>query len=133
LKTGICLLIVVAANAAGNVLLSYGMRQVGSIATYSPLELVASALAAMTNPYVAGGVGLLIVFFVAHMIVLSWADLSYVLPVTAVGYVVVTLLSWWVLGETVRPVRWIGTIVIVTGVAMVGSTPVRTSRNPRTS
>ena len=128
MKTRISLLIIIVANAVGNVLLSRGMRQVGSIASYSPLELVAGGLRAATNPYVLAGVGFLIVFFVAHMVVLSWADLSYVLPMTSVGYIVVTALSWWWLGEQVRPLRWAGTVVIMMGVALVGRTPARTTQ-----
>jgi drug/metabolite transporter (DMT)-like permease len=127
LKTRVCLLIIIVANALGNVLLSYGMHQVGSIASYSPLTLVRSALRAAANPFVLAGVGFLIVFFVAHMIVLSWADLSYVLPMTSVGYILVTVLSWWWLGEQVRPLRWLGTVVIMAGVSLVGRTPHRTT------
>lgn len=127
MKTRVCLLIIIVANALGNVLLSYGMHQVGSIASYSPLTLVRSALRAAANPFVLAGVGFLIVFFVAHMIVLSWADLSYVLPMTSVGYILVTVLSWWWLGETVPPLRWLGTVVIIAGVSLVGRTPHRTT------
>jgi len=127
LKTRVSLLIIIVSNAVGNVLLSFGMRQVGSIASYSPVELAAGAFRAAGNPYVLAGIGFLIIFFIAHMIVLSWADLSYVLPMTAIGYIVVTVLSWWWLGETVRPLRWVGTVVIVIGVTLVGRTPVRTA------
>jgi len=128
LKTKICLLIIIVTNALGNVLLSAGMRQVGSIASYSPLDLVLSSFRAASNPYVAAGVSLLVVFFVTHMIVLSWADLSYVLPVTSTGYILVTLLSWWFLGERVGPVRWAGASVIMAGVILVGRTPAVTSK-----
>ena len=127
MKTRICLLVIVVANAVGNVLLRYGMRQVGSIAAWSPLELVASSIRAGANPFVAAGVGFLVIFFLAHMIVLSWADLSYVLPMTSVGYILVTLLSWWLLGENVQPLRWAGTLVIVAGVALVARTPAATT------
>jgi drug/metabolite transporter (DMT)-like permease len=126
LKTRICLLIIIVSNAVGNVLLSYGMRQVGSIASYSPLELVRGGVRAAANPYVLAGVGLLLVFFLTHMIVLSWADLSYVLLITSIGYVLVAVLSWWWLGETIRPARWLGTLVITAGVALVGRTPAST-------
>jgi drug/metabolite transporter (DMT)-like permease len=128
LKTRVCLLIIVVANALGNVLLSYGMRQVGSIASYSPVELVVSGVRASANPFVLAGVGLLLIFFITHMIVLSWADLSYVLLMTSAGYILVVLLSWGVLGETVRPLRWFGTVVIVAGVVLVGRTPAATAR-----
>ena len=127
LKTRICLLIVILANSLGNVVLRHGMRQVGSIATYDPLRLVLSSFRALANPFVAAGVALLVIFFVAHMIVLSWADLSYVLPMTSVGYVLVTVLGWWLLDEAVRPARWLGILVITAGVILVGRTAAATT------
>lgn len=130
MKTRVCLFIIIVANALGNALLSRGVRQVGSIASYSPLELAVSAFRAAANPYVLAGVGCLVVFFAAHMIVLSWADLSYVLPMTSVGYVVVAVLSWWWLGESIRPARWLGTVVIMAGVILVSRTPAGTARRP---
>ena len=130
MKTRVALAVIIAANALGNVLLSFGMRQVGSIASYSPVEVVAGAARAAANVYVLAGVGLLIVFFAAHMIVLSWADLSYILPMTSVGYILVAALSWWWLGEQVRPLRWVGTVVIMAGVSLVGRTPVSTTGRP---
>ncbi len=126
MKTRICLTIIVVANALGNLLLGYGMRQVGDISSYSPVALVSSGLAAMANPWVLAGVALLVVFFAAHAIVLSWADLSYVLLVTAIGYGLVALLSWLVLGEHVSAMRWLGVGLITWGVLLVGATPVST-------
>jgi uncharacterized membrane protein len=127
MKTNICLAIIVVANAVGNVLLGYGMRQVGDISSYSPLALVASGLAAMANPWVLSGVALLLVFFVAHAVVLSWADLSYVLLVTSIGYGLVAVLSWAFLGEQISAQRWVGTAVITAGVVLVGRTQVSTA------
>jgi drug/metabolite transporter (DMT)-like permease len=130
LKTRICLFVIIVANAVGNLLLAYGMRRVGSIASYSPLELVGAGLQAMTNGWVLAGVLLLLVFFAAHAIVLSWADLSYVLLVTAIGYVLVAVLSRQFLGETISALRWAGTVVITAGVVLVGSTPISTVEAP---
>jgi drug/metabolite transporter (DMT)-like permease len=130
LKTRVCLFIIIVANAVGNLLLAYGMQQVGSIASYSPVELVRAGLQAMTNGWVLSGVLLLLVFFVAHALVLSWADLSYVLLVTAIGYVLVAVLSRQFLGETISLLRWAGTVVITAGVLLVGSTPVSTVETP---
>jgi drug/metabolite transporter (DMT)-like permease len=129
LKTKICLLIIILANALGNVVLRYGMQQVGNIASYSPWALILSSLKAMSNPFVLVGVGLLIIFFIAHMIVLSWADLSYVLPMTSLGYIMVTVLGWLWLGEKVSFVRWVGIAVITVGVMMVGQTPSGTTQD----
>lgn len=127
MKTNVCLAIIVLANALGNVLLGYGMRQVGDISSYSPLALVTSGLAAMANPWVLAGVALLLVFFVAHAIVLSWADLSYVLLVTSIGYGLVVALSWAFLDEQISAQRWLGTAVITAGVVLVGRTQVSTA------
>lgn len=129
MKTRLCLAIVVVANAVGNLLLSHGMRQVGDISSYSPLALAVSGLAAMANPWVLGGVILLTVYFAAHTIVLSWADLSYVLLVTAIGYGFVAFLSWALLAEQVSAMRWTGVALITAGVMLAGSTPVSTVRS----
>ena len=126
MKTTAFLLVVIIAKALGNVVLGHGMEQVGSIASYSPADLIYSGLQAMANPWVLGGVALLLLFFVAHAIVLSWADLSYVLLVTSIGYVLVAVLSWGFLGETISETRWAGTLLVTLGVALAGSTPVST-------
>ena len=73
------------------------------------------------------GVVLLIAYFAAHTIVLSWADLSYVLLVTSIGYVLVAVLSWALLDESISAQRWAGTLLITAGVVLVGSTPTSTS------
>ena len=129
-KTAATLAVVVIANAVGNILLGRGMREVGDISSYSPVDLVSSGVAAMANPWVVAGVALLIVFFTAHALVLSWADLSYVLLVTAIGYVLVAAMSAWFLGEKVSAQRWAGTLAITAGVMLVGSTPVSTREKP---
>ena len=126
MKTHVCLAIVVIANAFGNILLGRGMREVGDIASYSPVALAAAGVGALANPWVLGGVALLAVFFAAHTLVLGWADLSYVLLTTSIGYVLVAALSYAVLGEHLSPLRWAGTLVITAGVALVGSGPVST-------
>ena len=131
MKTTAFLLIIIVANALGNIVLGHGMGQVGSVASYSPAELICSGLQAMTNPWVLAGVGLLLLFFVAHAIVLSWADLSYVLLVTAIGYVLVAVLSWVLLGEKISETRWAGTLLVTLGVALAGSTPVSTIDKPQ--
>ena len=102
------------------------MQGVGDISSFSPVALVSSGIASLTSPWVVLGVVLLALFFVAHTLLLSWADLSYVLLVTSIGYVLVALLSAVFLGETITPARWAGTALIACGVGVVGSTPVST-------
>jgi len=114
--------VAVAANVLGNFALSRGMRDVGEVVTLSPEPY----LRALLNPWVLGGVMLLIWWTVAQLSMLSRADLSYVLPVTAASYVCTSLLGLVFLEETIRPAQWCGIFLISAGVALVGRTAPRT-------
>ena len=122
------LAVVIVSNALGNVSLGYGMREIGDISSYSPVDLVSSGIAGLANPWVLTGVLLLCLFFAAHTLLLGWADLSYVLLVTSLGYVLVAIMSAAILDEAITPARWVGTLLIALGVGVVGSTPVSTLR-----
>jgi drug/metabolite transporter (DMT)-like permease len=118
LKTWIFTVILVFSNAFGDFFLKRGLPE--SVQLSSPLEYIA----ALFQPWVTLGVVLLIVWQMSRMALLSWADLSYVLPVTSVGYVVVALIGKVLLHETITDRRWAGIVLIVAGVALVsGSAP----------
>jgi uncharacterized membrane protein len=123
LKTRILIVIVVLANVLGNFLMSWGLKRRGAVLGHSALEYVLVIL----DPWVACGIALLILWLLTRMTLLSWADLSYVLPVTAIGYVLNAVLGWSALGEHISGPRWAGTLLIVAGIALVGSTAIRTT------
>jgi drug/metabolite transporter (DMT)-like permease len=100
----------------GNLSLAWGMKHFPRIVAISPLLY----LRAMLNPYVAVGILLLILALLARMALLSLADLSYVLPMTAGGYVVSTALAELFLKENVSAEGWIGTLLVCLGIAVVG-------------
>lgn len=112
LKTCLVAVFVILSNVVGNYFLKRGMT--GDLV--SPLDYIA----VLFRPWVAAGVLLLILWMLARMALLSWADLSYVLPVTAIGYVLVALEGVWFLGERITTRRWAGIALIVAGVALVG-------------
>ena len=114
--------------ALGDSLLSYGMKQVGNVS----LEHVASLLLAITNPWVALGILLLLVFFACYMTALSWADLTYVLPASSLGYVLLALIARFVLHEHVSVTRWLGIALVSSGVGFVTRGPELT-RHPQES
>jgi uncharacterized membrane protein len=122
LKTRILTAVVIVANVLGNFFMSWGVRHRGAALGASALEY----LLVFLNPWVAGGVCLLILWLLARMTLLSWADLSYVLPVTSIGYVLTAIMGWAFLGEHISAARWAGTLFIVAGTALVGLTAVRT-------
>ncbi len=114
---------IVVCSTMGDFCLKVGMNQVGDISLrHDPLMLVR----ALVNPWVAVGTLILICFFVAFTIALSWADLSYVMPSTALGYVLTTILSAFVLGEHVSAYRWAGVILISVAVSYVTQGKART-------
>jgi drug/metabolite transporter (DMT)-like permease len=105
-------LLVVVTNVAGNALLSAGVKQSAVL------------------PVIAG-VALLALWTVSRATLLSWADLSFVLPVTAVGYVLTTAAGVWFLNEHVTMTRWAATGLIVAGTALAGSTSAKTTPERR--
>jgi uncharacterized membrane protein len=124
-KTRIFTAIVVLTNVLGNSFLSRGMQSVGELLSLSPIPYIR----ALFNPWVAVGVSLLILWLLSHMALLSWADLSYVLPVTSIAYVLVALVGRFVLHEQISIARWAGITLIMLGVALVGHTVPRTTKH----
>ncbi len=116
------LLGVILFSSFGDVFLSKGMKQVGEISAHNLVQL----LSALLNPWVIGGIGLLILFFISWLTALSWADLTYVLPASATGYVIMALLARVFLHEQVSFLRWFGIVLITAGVGFVAGGPVIT-------
>ena len=123
LKTRVVATVVILSNVAGNSALSRGMKGQASELLAGPLGY----LEAFLNPWVVLGICLLILWMLGRMALLSWADLTYVLPVTALGYVLTVLAGQVLLAEQVSGQRWAGTLMIVAGVSLVGRTPIRTT------
>jgi len=109
--------------AAGDSMLSHGMKQTGNIS----LHHLQGIILALLNPWVAVGILLLLAFFASYMNALSWADLTYVLPATSLGYVLLALVARFVLHEQVSPLRWLGIALISGGVGFVAGGPALTS------
>ncbi len=111
--------------AIGDTFLARGMKQVGNVSLHGLPDIVFSVL----NPWVALGIFFLLGFFAAYMTALSWADLTYVLPATSLGYVLLTLIAKFFLHEQVTTMRWLGVGLISAGVGFVTQGPALT-RHP---
>src|ERR1700693_4770593 len=110
-KTRVFAIIVILSNALGNFALAWGMRHRPAVRPLSPLDYVA----AIFSPYVLLGITLLILWLLSRMALLSWADLSYVLPVTSLGYVANAAMGHYFLDERITLQRWAGTLLIGAG------------------
>jgi multidrug transporter EmrE-like cation transporter len=128
MKTIIVLFFAICAQTLGDVSLTRGMKSVGEVNTLDPGELFNIGLQVFANPLIWLGVLLLGVFFGLYLAALSWADLSFVLPVTSFGYAMNAFMSWRLLGEHVSITRWLGTLIICLGVAVVSRTEQRTTK-----
>ena len=118
------LAVIVVCGAVGDAFLARGMKEVQAISVARWADLIAS----VWNPWVAVGILFLLGFFAAYTAALSWADLTYVLPATSIGYVLMALLAVFMLHEHVSMTRWAGILLISVGVGVVTRGPARTDR-----
>jgi drug/metabolite transporter (DMT)-like permease len=116
------ILISIILGPLGNVFLGKAMKSVGPVSLTGILDVVPLASRVIASGYIWLGVACLLGFFVTHMLLLTWADYSYVQPATSLSYLSITLLSYLLLGEQISPLRWLGVTVICLGVFLVGRT-----------
>ena len=118
LKTRVLTMLVVLTDVSGNFTMSWGLKHSGSLFGVSPLAY----LHLIFNPYVLLGTTLLVIWLLSRMLLLGWADLSYVLPMTSLSYVCNELTGHYLLGEQIGWPRWAGTLMITAGAVVVGLT-----------
>jgi uncharacterized membrane protein len=126
-KTFALIFMIVIFAPLGNVLLGKGMKSVGPATHWASADLWNILTRILTSGYVWLGVASLLTFFVAYMLVLTWADYSYVQPASSFSYAMVALLGYLLLGEVISPLRAFGIATICLGVLIVGHTPPRTT------
>jgi drug/metabolite transporter (DMT)-like permease len=122
MKTAVVLSVAVVANSVGSVCLARGMKSFPTIGAEGAAWLFQATAEVFSNPWIISGILLLVIFLSAYMAALSWADLSFVLPATAPGYILTAILSRIFLEEQISPMRWAGTIFIVAGTWLVART-----------
>jgi uncharacterized membrane protein len=123
LKNRTLIVLLVISNVLGYFSLSRGLHDVGPLVSFAPWPYIHALL----NPSVVTGVALLMVWLISQLSLLSRVDLSYVLPVTSISYVLTALMGKFLLHEPVSAERWIGIGLIVVGVSLVARTAPRTA------
>jgi drug/metabolite transporter (DMT)-like permease len=103
----------------GDTLLSVGMDRVGPVS----LHHLSTLIYALKTPQILFGIALLIGFFSSYLASLSWADLTFVLPATSIGNVIVALLARFWKHEHISPTRWLGIVLITAAVGFVTRGP----------
>ncbi|HLG15627.1 MAG TPA: EamA family transporter [Blastocatellia bacterium] len=119
MMTALMIAIVVLASSAGDVFITRGMKQVGEISTMRVIELARIALRVIANKWFLMGLLSMAMSFFAFLAVLSWADLSFVLPATSLSFVITTAGAKFILKERISRLRLAGTLLVCLGVALI--------------
>lgn len=119
MRTILGLTLVVVAGTAGDLLLTRGMKWVGEVTSVHPLRALPMVIAAFRLPSMWAALSLQVLAFLSFLALLSWANVSVVVPATALGYAVGAIGAKFFLRETVSPIRWMGVLLISCGVAFV--------------
>jgi drug/metabolite transporter (DMT)-like permease len=103
----------------GQILVRRGMLQVGELSGWSPRYLAAYFWHALSNPWVIAGTVGNALFYFLFLAVLSWAEVSVALPLTALEYAIAAVLGILFLKEPVPPLRWAGIALVIAGVVLI--------------
>ncbi|MBO0726649.1 MAG: EamA family transporter, partial [Blastocatellia bacterium] len=118
MKTLLLLGSLVVGSSVGEILAAKGMRKVGAV-SFRPKEFIGALGRIIRSPYLFCGVACMAVAFFSFISLLSYAELSFVAPLTAVTYVTSTLGARFFLKERISKERWLGTLLVAIGVATI--------------
>ncbi len=106
-------------EAVGVVLLSQGLKEQGELQKFAFDELLRFVQRALTNRHLLAGVALEAGFFGCLLYLMSHGDVSFVWPLTSLGFVLTTFAARFILHEPVSPLRWFGVFLIVLGAGTI--------------
>ncbi len=118
-KTALFIAIIVIAGQLGDLSLSVGMKTLGEVKSFTPINVLRFLGRALRVKWLWIGIGLMAVAFFSLLALLSWANVSLVVPATAASYAVGAMGAQFLLGEHVNRRRWVGVIIVCIGVALV--------------
>jgi drug/metabolite transporter (DMT)-like permease len=120
-RVALLLGVLIFASTAGEIAITYGMRATGEPARLRPRPLLQFLGRAFKSGWFWVGVPLMAMSFYALLLLLSWEPISFVIPASALSYVIGTFGAKYILNEEIAPARWIGVMLVCTGVALVAA------------
>ena len=111
--------IVVLTGTAGDISVTYAMRQIGEVHSFRPSVVLPMLGRAFRLAWMWLGIGLMAIAFFSLLALLSWADASLVVPATALSYVTGAIGAKFLLREKIAPMRWAGVVLVCIGVALL--------------
>jgi hypothetical protein len=115
------LAVLVFGSTGGEIAITHGMKAVGEPSRLRPMAVLKFLGRALGNGWFWAGVPLMALSFYSLLVLLSWEPISFVIPASALSYVVGTFGAKYILGEEVSVARWAGVILVCTGVALVAA------------
>jgi drug/metabolite transporter (DMT)-like permease len=119
IRTAVFVAIVVVASTGGEIAVTHAMKRVGEVHDFAPRAILRVIARAFRQGWMWFGFTLMVVSFFALLALLSWENVSFVIPATALSYAVGALGAKYLLGEHVNRVRWAGVLLVCFGVALV--------------
>jgi drug/metabolite transporter (DMT)-like permease len=119
MRNALFIAIVVLTGTGGELAVTRAMKQIGEVHHFTPRAIFAVIGRAFRLAWMWFGFGLMTLSFLALLALLSWADVSFVVPATALSYVVGAFGAKFLLGERVNAKRWIGVVLVCVGVGLV--------------
>ena len=122
LKIFAILIVAALIESVGVAFLSGGLKEIGGAHEITAAEIFRVVKAGATNGKMILGIALEAVFFGALLYLLSKKDVSFVWPLTSLGFIFTTLAAHFILNEKVSAARWTGVLLIALGAGLTGYT-----------
>lgn len=118
-KSILLILLSISIAVGGQILLKIGMNRIGSITLNSIGAIGHLFLGIVKSPIVLIGLFMYVISAAIWLIVISAVDLSFAYPFIGLTYVLILIVSKFILKESVNPIRWIGAAIITIGVVVI--------------
>jgi drug/metabolite transporter (DMT)-like permease len=119
IRTAFFVGIVIFASTGGEIAATHAMKKLGEVHDFSPRAILGVIGRAFRQGWMWFGFALMTISFFALLALLSWENVSFVIPATALSYAVGALGAKYLLGERISRVRWAGVLLVCIGVALV--------------
>ena len=119
MRTFVFLAVVVLSGTGGDIAMTHGMKRIGEVKDFSPRAVLSVFGRALRLGWFWLGITLMALAFFSLLALLTWADVSFVVPATALNYVVGALGAKILLGERLGSLRWAGILLVTLGVAVI--------------
>ena len=119
MRTFLFLAIVVLSGTGGDIAVTHAMKQIGEVKNFAPRALLGVLGRVLQSGWMWLGIALMALAFFSLLALLSWAQVSFVVPATAANYVVGAVGAKFLLKERVSQARWAGLLLVAAGVALV--------------